>query len=107
MVLEYGMSEKLGQVYLAGDKQPLFMGMGPREAGNYSEATSEIIDREIRDNIRREYERAMAILREKKEVLTRGARLLLEKEKIDGEEIRRLMAESGTLPGVDATEKVN
>jgi len=107
MVLEYGMSEKLGQVYLAGDKQPLFMGMGPREAGNYSEATSEIIDREIRDNIRREYERAMAILREKKEVLTRGARLLLEKEKIDGEEIRRLMAESGTLTGVDATEKVN
>ena len=107
MILEYGMSEKLGQVYLAGDKQPLFMGMGPREAGNYSEATSEIIDREIRDNIRREYERAMAILREKKEVLTRGARLLLEKEKIDGEEIRRLMAESGTLTGVDSTKKIN
>ncbi len=104
MILEYGMSEKLGQVYLAGDRQPLFMGMGSREAGNYSEATSEIIDREIRDLIGREYERGKTILREKKEVLIRGARLLLEKEKIDGEEIRNLMAASPTLPGAEPAE---
>ncbi len=92
MIREYGMSEKLGQVYLAGDKQPLFLGTGMRETGDYSEATSEIIDTEIRESIRREYERALAILREKKDVLIRGARLLLEKEKIDGEEIKALMA---------------
>jgi cell division protease FtsH len=98
MIREYGMSEKLGQVYLAGDRQPLFMGMGPREAGNYSEATSEIIDQEIRDMIRREYDRAMALLREKKEILIRGAHLLLEKEKIEGAELRALLA----LPPVPA-----
>jgi cell division protease FtsH len=92
MIREYGMSEKLGQVYLAGDKQPLFLGTAPREAGDYSEATAEIIDQEIRECIRREYDRALAILREKQEVLTRGARLLLDKEKIDGEEIRLLLA---------------
>ena len=92
MIREYGMSEKLGQVYLAGDKQPLFLGTGPREAGDYSEATAEIIDREIRESIRREYDRALTILREKKEILIRGARLLLEKEKLDGEEIRALLA---------------
>ena len=92
MIREYGMSEKLGQVYLAGDKQPLFMGVTPREAGDYSEATAEIIDQEIRESIRREYERALAILREKKEILIRGARQLLEKEKLDGEEIRALLA---------------
>ncbi len=92
MIREYGMSEKLGQVYLAGDKQPLFLGTGLREAGDYSEATSEIIDQEIRESIRREYDRALTILREKKDILIRGARLLLEKEKIDGEEIRALMA---------------
>ena len=95
MIREYGMSEKLGQVYLAGEKQPLFLTTGLREAGDYSEATSEIIDTEIRESIRREYERALAILREKKDVLIRGARLLLEKEKIDGEEIRALMASPG------------
>lgn len=92
MIREYGMSEKLGQVYLAGDKQPLFLASGPREAGDYSEATAEIIDLEIRESIRREYERALAILREKREILIRGARLLLEKEKLDSEEIRALLA---------------
>jgi cell division protease FtsH len=92
MIREYGMSEKLGQVYLAGDKQSLYMGVTPREAGDYSEATAEIIDKEIRESIRREYERALAILREKREILIRGARQLLEKEKLDGEEIRALLA---------------
>lgn len=98
MIREYGMSQTLGQVYLAGSKQPLFLGSGPREAGDYSEATAEIIDREIRESIRREYERALAILREKKEILIRGARLLLEKEKLDGEEIRSLLAPA-SAPG--------
>jgi len=74
------------------------MSTGLREAGDYSEATSEIIDLEIRDSIRREYDRALAILREKKDVLIRGARLLLEKEKIDGEEIRALLASSPAAP---------
>ncbi len=92
MIREYGMSQKLGQVYLAGDKQPLFLGVAPREAGDYSEATAEIIDQEIREKIGREYERALAILREKKEILIRGARLLLEKEKLDSAEIRALLA---------------
>jgi len=92
MIREYGMSEKLGQVYLAGQKQPLFLAQGPREAGDYSEATAEIIDQEIRESIRREYERALSILREKKQILVRGARMLLEKEKLDSEEIRALLA---------------
>lgn len=92
MIREYGMSDKLGQVYLAGDKKTLFLGVTPREAGDYSEATAEIIDLEIRESLHREYERALSILREKKEILIRGARLLLEREKLDGEEIRALLA---------------
>lgn len=102
MIREYGMSEKLGQVYLAGDKQPLFLASGPREAGDYSEATAEIIDLEIRESIRREYERALAILQEKRDVLIRGALLLLEKEKLDGEEIRALLASPVAPPGAAA-----
>jgi cell division protease FtsH len=103
MIREYGMSEKLGQVYLAGDKKTLFLGVTPREAGDYSEATAEIIDLEIREGIRREYERALAILREKKEILIRGARLLLEKEKLDGEEIRALLASPAAPPEAAAS----
>jgi cell division protease FtsH len=92
MIREYGMSEKLGQVYLERDKTPLFLGSAPRETGDYSEATAEIIDREMREIVHREYERAVAILVEKREILLQGARLLLDKEKLDGEEIRALLA---------------
>jgi len=97
MIREYGMSGKLGQVYLAGDKKNLFLGVTPREAGDYSEATAEIIDQEIRDSIHREYERALSILRKRNEILVRGARLLLEKEKLDGDEIKALL-ESPAAP---------
>jgi len=82
---------KVGTGLSRGEKQPLFLGTGMRETGDYSEATSEMIDIEIRESITREYERALAILREKKDVLVQGARLLLEKEKVDGEEIKALM----------------
>ena len=98
MVREYGMSQKLGQVYLAAEKKPLFLGVPPQETGDYSQATAEIIDQEIREAMRTQYERALAILREKREILVRGAKLLLDKEKIDGAEIRTLMAEQGVPP---------
>ena len=92
MIREYGMSATLGQVYLAPEKRPQFLDVGMREGGDYSEATAEMIDREIREIIAGEYGRALDILRSRKDILVRGARLLLEKEKIDGEEIKALMA---------------
>jgi cell division protease FtsH len=98
MIREYGMCEKLGQVYLSGEKQTPFLNPGMRESGDYSDATAKIIDEEIREIIRREYDRALTILRNRKEILLRGAALLMEKEKLDGEEIRALLA-SGSSPG--------
>jgi cell division protease FtsH len=91
MVREYGMSAKLGQVYLAPDKRPQFLDMGLQKGGDYSEATAEMIDLEIRQVISDEYGRALDILKKKKDALEKGARLLLEKEKIDGEEIKALL----------------
>jgi len=92
MIREYGMSKSLGQVYLSPEKRPQFLDMGKREGGDYSEATAELIDQEIREIISTEYARALEILRSKKDVLIKGAQLLLEKEKIDGSEIRALLA---------------
>jgi cell division protease FtsH len=92
MIREYGMSANLGQVYLSPEKRPQFLDMGMRQGGDYSEATAELIDREIRQIIAGEYGRALDILKAKKDVLEKGARLLLEKEKIDGKEIRALMS---------------
>jgi cell division protease FtsH len=91
MVREYGMSAKLGQVYLSPEKRSPFLDLSVQQGGDYSEATAEMIDLEIRSIIAGEYERAMEILNAKKDALEKGAQLLLEKEKIDGEEIRALL----------------
>jgi cell division protease FtsH len=59
--------------------------------GEYSEATAEMIDREIKEIISVQYKQALEILREKKEIMGKAAEVLLEKEKIDGEELKSLM----------------
>jgi cell division protease FtsH len=94
MVKEYGMSSNLGQVYLAHDKRSPYLDLGMQERGDYSEATSEAIDNEIKDIISAQYKVAIGILKNRKNVLIRGAKLLLEKEKIDHDEIETLMQQT-------------
>jgi cell division protease FtsH len=101
MVTEYGMSATIGQVYFSREKRPLFLEAGLQSGGEYSEATAETIDKEIKEIVSVQYKRALDILREKKGVMDKGAEVLLEKEKIDGEELKALMASTGT-PGPDA-----
>jgi len=91
MVKEYGMSDNLGKVYLAREKRSQFIESGLEPVGEYSEATSEMIDTEIRNIISGQYEVALKILREKTGVLDKGAGLLLEKENIDSKEIKALL----------------
>ena len=91
MVKEYGMSEKIGQVYFAREKRGQYLSMPVEGAVDYSEATAELIDNEVREIINDQYAKTRQILEEKKEVLDQGAQLLLEKEKIEGEAIKMLM----------------
>jgi cell division protease FtsH len=62
-----------------------------QNTGDYSEATSQTIDSEIQHIISSQYKVALDILKEKKDVLAKGALLLLEKEKIDSEDLKALM----------------
>jgi cell division protease FtsH len=94
MVREYGMSQKLGQVYFASDPRPQFLGAMPDGRTEYSEATAETIDEEVREIIGAQYQVAREILERRRPVLEKAAALLLEKEKIDGEELKRLVAET-------------
>lgn len=91
MVKEYGMSSKVGQVYFAQEKKSRFLVTGLEGAVEYSEATAELIDREVKEIISEQYSRALAILQQNKDVMERAAQLLLEKEKIEGAELRSLM----------------
>lgn len=91
MVKEYGMSSKVGQVYFAREKTARYLPMLPEGAVDYSEATAEMIDNEVREIISEQYARALEILQGKKEVLEKVAQVLLEKEKIDGAELKAIM----------------
>ena len=92
MVTEFGMSETLGPVNYDGHRRSAFLDVSlPRERGPYAEATAEQIDAEIRRLITDAHEQARRVLRERRDVLDRLASLLLEKEVVEGEELRALI----------------
>jgi len=101
MVKEYGMSTTVGQVYFAREKKGQFLDTVIQGAKEYSEATAELIDSEVRNIIQKQYEKALDILKSKRQVLEKGATLLLDKEKIDGTELEAIMMASET-PGAPA-----
>jgi len=94
MVKEYGMSNTVGQVYFAREKQSQFLDTVVQGAKEYSEATAELIDTEVRQIIQKQYEKAIDILKKKRQVLEKAAALLLSKEKIDGSELEAIMVSS-------------
>ena len=85
------MSAKVGQIYFAREKRNQFLNMPMEGAVEYSEATAELIDNEVREIINNQYKRTMEILMEKRDVLDQGAEILLEKEKIEGNQLNALM----------------
>jgi len=91
MVKEYGMSEKLGQVYFEKERQPQFAGFAPPPAKDYSDETAEAIDQEIKAIIDAQYQVAKDILTRHKGVLEKGAALVLKEEKIEGKQLKELL----------------
>jgi cell division protease FtsH len=94
MVTRYGMSEKLGGVAYDRDPRTFLTGpdlpLPPREQ-DYAEETAAAIDNEVRAIVQGAMERALDILRERREVLERSARRLLEKETLDEKELTELV----------------
>jgi cell division protease FtsH len=103
MVKEYGMSDRLGQVYFAHKQQPQFLGAIQPDGGPYSDDTAQTIDAEIRRIIDGQYEIALGILEENRELLETTAAKLLEDEIIDGPALLELAAAVQTKrPEADA-----
>uniref|UniRef100_A0A832A274 ATP-dependent zinc metalloprotease FtsH n=1 Tax=Desulfacinum infernum TaxID=35837 RepID=A0A832A274_9BACT len=91
MVMEYGMSDKLGLVTFTREPRSAFLDLGMAPRGReYSERTAEEIDEEIRRVIETAYGRVREILMEKRQYLDQMAETLLEKEVLEGEALREL-----------------
>jgi len=93
MVTKYGMSEKLGPINLGADNEEVFIGRDWGSAKKYGEDVASVIDSEIKRIVDTAYEDAVRILQENMDVLHKTTEVLLEKEKITGEQFRALFPE--------------
>lgn len=94
MVMQYGMSSKIGTISFGNDNGEVFLGRDMGKSSNISEETSAKIDEEVKSLIDEAYKRAEKILNENVNKLHAVAQALLEKEKIDGEEFERIFQNS-------------
>ncbi len=92
MVTRYGMSEKLGARTFGDQNHEVFIGLDYGHTIDYSQDTAATIDEEIKRIIDQCYQQCTDILTEKMEYLNQVAELLLEKEKIEGDEFDALFA---------------
>jgi cell division protease FtsH len=99
MVTEYGMSESVGPVNHEGRGRPAFLDteMGP-ERGVYAEETARQIDTEVKRLITDAEASAHRILMARRDLLDQLTELLLDKEVIEGDEVRQIMG----IPAPDA-----
>ena len=93
MIKEYGMGETLGNVDYARKRRAQFLDTMPDGASEYSEETARAIDAEVKQIISQQFQRALKILTQLKPVLEKGAAILLEKEKMDAGDLKKLMDE--------------
>jgi cell division protease FtsH len=94
MVREYGMSERLGPITFEKERRPLFLeGVMPSGAKDYSEATAQEIDREVSALIDTAHRRAREILESRQPTLEKVAQVLLDKEVLEGDELREMLKE--------------
>jgi cell division protease FtsH len=93
MVKDYGMSERLGLVSYNTDRISPFLGIPMSGEKRYSEETARLIDAEIARIVDEAHTRVKKILEDNRPVLERLARVLLEREVVEREEVSRMVSE--------------
>jgi len=91
MVCEYGMSE-MGPLTFGKKEEQIFLGREIAQHRDFSEDTAIKIDEQVKKIVTAQYERAKAIIEENRDTMVRLAECLLERESLDGVEIRRIVA---------------
>ena len=93
MVTKYGMSKRIGTITLGSDQDEVFLGRDFAQEKTYSEETAGVIDEEMKNIIDACYKKAIEILKANEQKLHAVAGVLLEKEKITGEEFEAIFNE--------------
>jgi len=108
IVTRYGMSDRLGHVALERDQrsflatdQPWY---GPQERA-YSDETAATVDEEVRRIVDETFRRTVALLEERRDLLERTARRLLEKETLDEQEMAALVGGGQGAPGAEGRDR--
>ena len=91
MVMEYGMSDRLGPMKYGQPAGEVFLGRDYNQAQDYSDAVASIIDEEVRYLITQAHEEARTILTAHGEGLDRLAAALIERETLDGEAVGEIL----------------
>jgi len=91
MVLDWGVTDRVGHVALGGDGEYVFLGEEIARGRDYSEATAREVDLEVRRILDQAHERAVETLREHRDALDRIAESLLDKEEMSGDEVLNLL----------------
>jgi cell division protease FtsH len=99
MVLEWGMSESLGEMAIRESRESAALGYVSRP--EYSEETAREIDQEIKKILKESYDRAVEVLRKHRDGLERIANDLLEKEEVTGKEVLALLGVEKKQASVD------
>jgi cell division protease FtsH len=92
MVTEYGMTERFGPLTFEKERRPLFLDIGlPSGVKEYSEDTARDIDQEVKRLIDDAYKKVKSALTTNQDRLKTLAAVLLEKETIEGDEVRKIL----------------
>jgi cell division protease FtsH len=93
MVTEFGMSDRLGPLTFGRKSEYVFLGRDIASERDYSEEIAFEIDKEVKRIIEECFEKAKSILKENEEGVNRVVEVLLEKETIEGEELKKIFEE--------------
>jgi len=93
MVTEWGMSDSIGAINYAGEKRNRFLDIGmPSERSAYAEDTARLIDAEIKRIMTEAHDMARDVLTRQRDQLEAVTRRLLEREVMEGDELRQIIA---------------
>ncbi len=109
MVTEWGMSDKVGNIFLGGEKE-VFLGKDYATQHTYSEKIGDLIDSEIKKIIDDCYARAIEVLKSKRDILDNMVKVLYEKETIYTNEVEMLFegkSAEEVISSIDARQEKN